>query len=122
MHTQTKRPHTMYYTKYQLFHWILNLTYTNHFSKQGLGMVSRVTHGLHHKSYYLVHTWASTQLRGVGEILKIFMGGRIFWKNFWRGIDFLTSKGGISFTTLHQNSRIFLKFSKIFFLGGDIIR
>ena len=68
------------------------------------------------------HTWASTQLCGVGEILKISKGGRIFWKNFWRGIDFMASKGGISLTTLHQNSRIFLKFSKNIFSRGGYLQ
>ena len=57
-----------------------------------------------------------------GEISKISKGGNIFLKIFWRGIDFSSSKGGISLTTLHQNSRIFLKFSKNIFSRGDIFR
>ena len=40
------------------------------------------------------HTWASTRLPEGGEISKISKGGNIFLKIFWRGIDFLSSKGG----------------------------
>ena len=54
-----------------------------------------------------------------GEILKISKGGDYFLRIFWRGIDFLPLKGGISLTNLDQKSRIFLKFSKQFcFRGG----
>ena len=65
---------------------------------------------LYYKKYvFLNHTWASIWLPEGEEILKISKGGNIFLKIFWRGIYFLPSKGGISLTTLHQNSRIFAK-------------
>ena len=49
-----------------------------------------------------------------------YSGGRFFLAFCWWGIDFLTSKGGISFRLLYKNFKNFPKFSKIFRPGGGL--
>ena len=45
-----------------------------------------------------------------GRDFENFKGGEYFLEKFWRGIDFLPSKGGISFRLLYQNFKNFPKF------------
>ena len=60
--------------------------------------------------------WMTKGIRGQalncqgGEILKISKGGNIFRKSFWRGIDFLPSKGYKSWPQLQNILEILLKY------------
>ena len=50
-----------------------------------------------------------------GRDFENFQGGDYFLRIFWRGIDILPLKGGISLTNLDQKSKIF---QIILFKGG----